>query len=247
MLLEVKDLVAGVGNEKILDGLNLDVVEGEKYMIFGPNGAGKTTLIMLLMGSPFYKIFSGQILFRGKRIDTLSITERSKLGIGTGFQLPPEIDGVKLEDLLKIAAGRSLKEEFSEEESALIEKLKMTQFLKRDVNKGFSGGERKRSEVLQLLFMKPKLLLLDEPDSGVDIVSLKLIGSALDEYITKNNASALIVTHQGAIMEHVKATHACILLEKKGFCYRSPDSILESIRKHGYVGCIACKKKKQND
>jgi Fe-S cluster assembly ATP-binding protein len=132
---------------------------------------------------------------------------------------------------------------FNEEEKKLIEAFNLTEFMDRDINVGFSGGERKRAEVLQMIFIKPKLMLLDEPDSGVDVESLKLIASEIQHYLQKTRSSALIVTHKGDILEYVKARHGCILLEGKFHCFADPKGIYEDIKKKGYEGCVVCRER----
>jgi Fe-S cluster assembly ATP-binding protein len=122
----------------------------------------------------------------------------------------------------------------------LVEKLRLTDFLDRDINRGFSGGERKRAEVLQMLFMKPRLLLLDEPDSGVDIESLKLIGTLIQDYLSESGASALIITHHGQILEYIKASKACVFMEKIIYCHTAPQEIIRSINERGYGYCLEC-------
>lgn len=159
--LEVRDLSVKVEGKLILNNLNFDLKEGASHILFGPNGSGKTTLISTLMGLPGYEIVSGRILFQGIDITNKGVDERAKLGIIVSYQNPPEITGVKLGDLLKLCLGKASTEDFSQEEMAQIEAFRLTNFLNRDVNMGFSGGERKRSEILQLIFLKPKLLLLD--------------------------------------------------------------------------------------
>ena len=136
--------------------------------------------------------------------------------------------------------GKKPREELGGEEYELIELFRLKDFLDRSVNLGFSGGERKRAEVLQLLLMKPKLMLLDEPDSGVDVESLKLIGEAIQKYISQSEASALIVTHQGQILEHIKADMACVLLNGSIQCYGDPYQMLENIKRYGYENCATC-------
>jgi Fe-S cluster assembly ATP-binding protein len=156
------------------------------------------------------------------------------------FQLPPEITGVKLRDILKICAGLKHTDKLTEEHLRLVEDFKLTEFLDRDINRGFSGGERKRAEALQVLFMKPKLLMLDEPDSGVDIESLKLIGTQIQDYISKSKASALIITHHGQILEYIKAGKACVFVEKIICSQSSPKEIIRSINERGYEYCLEC-------
>ena len=215
----------------------------ESHILFGPNGSGKTTLIGALMGLPSYEVFSGRIFFMGKDITLKSVEERANLGIAVSFQNPPEITGIKLADMLKLCAGKNSKEDFSEEERKLVETFRLTDFLNRDINVGFSGGEKKRAEILQLIFLKPKLLLLDEPDSGVDIESLGLIAGEIQGYMEKSGGSALIITHKGDIMEHVKAKYGCVLLDGMLHCFTNPIRIYEDIRKIGFEDCVACRER----
>ncbi|MGD6807161.1 MAG: Fe-S cluster assembly ATPase SufC [Candidatus Bathyarchaeia archaeon] len=240
-ILEVKDLTVKVEGKTILNNLNFNLKEGASHILFGPNGSGKTTLISTLMGLPGYEVASGQILFQGIDITNKTVDERAKLGIIVSFQNPPEITGVKLGDLLKICLGKTSTDEFSVEEMAQIEAFRLTSFLNRDVNMGFSGGERKRSEILQLIFLKPKLLLLDEPDSGVDVESLKMIATEIEKYVEASGASALIITHKGDIFEYIKASYGCILLNGQFHCFKDPLRIYNDIKEVGYEECVACR------
>lgn len=242
-MLEVKDLSVKVEDKLIVKNVSFSLKEATSHILFGPNGSGKTTLISALMGLPGYEIVSGQILFRGEDITHKGVDERAQLGIVVSFQNPPEVTGVKLEDLLKLCLGKAVTDEFSPEEMKEIEAFKLTSFLKRDINVGFSGGERKRSEILQLIFMKPKLLLLDEPDSGVDVESLRLIASEIERYIERSGSSSLIITHKGDILDYIKAKYGCILLEGQFHCFIDPMSIYEDIKRIGYEECVACRKR----
>lgn len=242
-LLEVINLSVKVEDKLILKDMSFSLKEGVSHILFGPNGSGKTTLISTLMGLPGYEVVSGQILFQGIDITNKSIEERAKLGIIVSFQNPPEITGVKLRDLLKLCLGKGETDEFNQEEKKQIEDFKLDSFLDRDINVGFSGGERKRSEILQLIFLKPKLLLLDEPDSGVDVESLRLIAIEIQRYIERSGSSALIITHKGDILENVNAKYGCILLGGKFHCFRDPLKIYDEIKKMGYEECIACRKR----
>ncbi|MGC9310867.1 MAG: ATP-binding cassette domain-containing protein, partial [Candidatus Aenigmatarchaeota archaeon] len=165
------------------------------------------------------------------------LEERAKMGIALGFQQPTDIPGITLRRLLKIC---SKKEDFSEYEMHLISKFHMADFLDRDINVHFSGGEKKRAEVLQILFMKPKLLLLDEPDSGVDIESLKLIATEIQEYISKTGAMAILVTHQGNVLNYIDSQKGCVLIGGKVACHEEPKKIFEIVSKEGYGACIKC-------
>jgi Fe-S cluster assembly ATP-binding protein len=242
-ILEVQGLSVKVGDKLILKDMTFNLRDGVSHILFGPNGSGKTTLISTLIGLPGYEVVSGKILFNGKDITQKSVDERAKLGMAVSFQNPPEITGVKLRDLLKLCLGKTDDAEFSSEEQEQIDAFRLTGFLDRDINLGFSGGERKRSEILQLMFLKPKLLLLDEPDSGVDVESLKLIASEIQRYISKTGSSALIITHKGDILEYVKAGYACILLGGQFHCFTEPNAIYEDIKRLGYEGCVACRRR----
>ena len=240
-VLEVKDLSVKVENRLILKDITFNLKSHESHILFGPNGSGKTTLISALMGLPSYEVISGKISFMGIDITDKSVEERARLGMVVSFQNPPEITGVKLADLLKMCLGKTPTDNFTEDEQALIDAFKLTDFVDRDINVGFSGGERKRSEILQLIFLKPKLLLLDEPDSGVDVESLRLIAGEIQRYVERSGSSALIITHKGDILEYIEAKYGCILLGGKFHCFRHPTHIYNDIKKLGYEECVACR------
>ncbi len=242
-LLEVENLKVKAGGKVILDNLGFKLKKGKSYVLFGPNGSGKTTLLNAIMNMPSCEVVSGKIKFMGEDITGKSAEERASLGISIGFQQPPEITGVKLSDLLKLCLGKNPRDYFSTEEKNLIENFRLTEFLDRDINVNFSGGERKRSEILQIIFLKPKLLLLDEPDSGVDVESLKLIGREIQRYTENTGSTALIVTHQGGILEHIKAEHACVLLEGRIHCYADPNQIYDMLKTKGYEECVKCQER----
>ncbi|MFX0068089.1 MAG: ABC transporter ATP-binding protein [Candidatus Hodarchaeota archaeon] len=239
-ILEVNDLGVKVENKVILEKINLSLKSGESYIMFGPNGSGKTSLINAIMGVPRYQVVSGKIVFEGKDITKKSIDERSKLGISMAFQHPPEITGIKLSDVLKLCLDGGSRREFNEDEKRLIEVFQLTDFLDRDINVGFSGGERKRAEVLQMIFLRPKLLLLDEPDSGVDVESLILIGREIQRHLEKTGSSALIITHKGEILEFIKSKYACVLFDGNIHCYQDPKATYEKIKRCGYRECVDC-------
>lgn len=242
-ILEVEDLSVKVENKLILKGVSFSLKSGESHILFGPNGSGKTTLVSALMSLPQFEITSGKVTFMGIDITVRSVEERAKLGMAVSFQNPPEVTGVKLADLLKLCLGKSAVDAFSEEEKGLIDAFRLNEFLNRDINVGFSGGERKRSEILQLIFLKPKLLLLDEPDSGVDVESLRLIATELQRYMEGSGSSALIITHKGDILDYIKAKYGCILLDGQFHCFTHPKSIYEDIKKLGYEECVACRRR----
>jgi len=242
MLLEIKDLEVEVEGKKILNGVNLQINEGETHVLLGPNGAGKSTLFMTILGFPNYKVTKGTILYKGQDITSLETHERIKLGLGVTFQNPPAIRGVKLKDLLKIEdTNKEYKndEELDEEVVKLGERLKLNEnFLERDVNLGFSGGEVKRSELLQLMAQQPDFIMFDEPDSGVDIENVELISkeivSLLDQKNQKSSKGGLLITHLGYILRFVDATHAHILIEGKITRTGKPEEVMDDIRTSGF-------------
>jgi Fe-S cluster assembly ATP-binding protein len=240
-ILTVENLSVKIEGKLILKDVTFSLKSHESHILFGPNGSGKTTLISALMGLPSYEVVSGKISFMGVDITNKSVEERAQLGMVVSFQNPPEITGVKLADLLKLCLGKSPDARFSGEEQALIDAFRLAEFLNRDINVGFSGGERKRSEILQLIFLKPTLLLLDEPDSGVDVESLRLIAGEIQRYVERSGSSALIITHKGDILDYIKAKYGCVLLNGKFHCYTHPTRIYEEIKKVGYEECVACR------
>lgn len=235
-LLEIKNLSVEVEGKKILKNINLNVADKEVVCLFGPNGAGKSTLLYTLIGYPGYKIVEGEILFKGKVINDMPVNERVKLGLGIAFQHPPKLIGVKLKDLLSLIARNSENNELED----LSRRLKMTDFLDRDVNFGFSGGEMKRAEILQLASLKPDLLLLDEPDSGVDVENVELLGKEINNLL--KDRSGLIITHIGYILNFIRADRAVVLYNGQIACQGNPFKILKDIKDKGYKACLECVK-----
>ncbi len=236
-----------VEEKRILNNVNLYIGQGETVALFGPNGSGKTSLLKTIMGIPQYRVESGTILFRGKDICKLSIDERARLGIGIDFQHPPSVRGVRLGDLLRICMERySVFREVSINEAA--ESLNFSDFLERDINLGFSGGEIKRSELLQVLVQNPAFVMLDEPDSGVDLVNITLVGKVINELLEKGkradkrNTGGLIITHAGHILDYVNADRAYVMLNGTISCSGNPRDILEDIRVKGYEECVRCRR-----
>ncbi|MGZ4856853.1 MAG: Fe-S cluster assembly ATPase SufC [Methanobacteriaceae archaeon] len=246
MLLEITDLAVEVNKKEILSDIDLYIDQGETHVLLGPNGSGKSTLFMSILGFPTYKITRGEIIFKGEDITNLSTTERVKMGIGVSFQNPPAIRGVKLQNLLKIEHHET-GEELSPEMMDLVHKLKFDDiFLNRDVNLGFSGGEVKRSEILQLLAQRPDFIMFDEPDSGVDIENVELLAEEINTLLDKDkkpglrDKSGLLITHLGYILNFVAADTAHVLMDGKIACSGNPTEILEDIRKEGFLGCVEC-------
>ena len=182
-MLKIENLHVSIDEKEVLKGINLHIREGETFILFGPNGSGKTTLLMSLMGFGNYDVTDGKILFRGHDITHMPINERSRLGLGMSFQRPPTIHGLKTKYLVQLCGqGREVDVE------GLAKSVNFDTFLDRDINAGFSGGEIKRSELLQLMAQQPHLVLFDEPESGVDLENMQLIGhtirSLLDGEVT---------------------------------------------------------------
>ena len=187
MLLEIENLGVEVAGKRVLKDINLSIAEGETHVLLGPNGAGKSTLFLTILGFPQYDIVQGSIKFKGQDITKLSTAERVQLGIGVSFQTPPAIRGVSVRDLLKIESHQDMDEDLNPRMKELAEQLKFSdEFLDRDVNLGFSGGEVKRSEILQLLAQMPDFTMFDEPDSGVDIENVELLASEIGTLLDKD-------------------------------------------------------------
>ncbi|MEM1578089.1 MAG: Fe-S cluster assembly ATPase SufC [Archaeoglobaceae archaeon] len=239
-MLRIVNLSVEVDGKKILKNVNLYIKKGETFALFGPNGSGKSTLLNALIGNPAYKITGGRILFKKVDITNLPTDERVKLGLGMAFQNPPKIGGVKLIDVLKHCAKLSSNEDKIME---FAKKLRMTEHLNRSLNLGFSGGEVKRSEILQLLVMNPEFVLLDEPDSGVDLENIAIIGEAISDLLErgkeKREKGGIIITHQGHILDYVTADYGVILYNGMVACIGDPKDIITQIRKNGYEGCLA--------
>jgi len=242
-MLEIRQLAVAVEGRKIIKDVNLTIKAGETHVLFGPNGSGKTTLLMAIMGFPKYQVTKGSIIFKGKDITRLPPDERARLGIGISFQRPPVVRGVKTRDIVSAC----LKERKSEEIiSQLAKKADLDDFMDREINYGFSGGEIKRSELMQLMAQKPELTLLDEPESGVDLVNIALIGELINELLEKGcpirfrKCMGLIITHTGHILDYVNARTGYVMCDGRIGCEGDPHEILETIKEKGYEECIRC-------
>ncbi|WP_407413854.1 ABC transporter ATP-binding protein [Methanobrevibacter sp.] len=247
MLLEIENLAVEVGGKRVLKDINLSIDEGETHVLLGPNGAGKSTLFLTILGFPQYNVVNGTIKFKGQDITDLTTAERVKLGIGVSFQTPPSIRGVSVRDLLKIESHQDMDEDLNPRMKELAKQLKFSdEFLDRDVNFGFSGGEVKRSEILQLLAQMPDFTMFDEPDSGVDIENVELLASEIGTLLDKDKPqgsrvrSGLLITHLGYILNFVSADKAHVLMNGRISCSGNPTEILEDIRKNGFNGCVEC-------
>ena len=249
-MLEIHDLHVSVQGTPVLKGIDLSINSGETFILFGPNGSGKTTLLMTLMGVSGYEVTQGQIIFKGKDITHAPMHERARLGIGMSFQRPPTIHGLPTGKLVELCGrGREM------DIPAMARTVHFDQFLDRDVNAGFSGGEIKRSELLQLMAQRPDLLLFDEPESGVDLENLARVGktvrqlrdgvpsacsATLRERERRRSTSGLIITHTGHILEYVNAHRGQVMYHGKLCCEARPREILDHIANHGYQECLRC-------
>ena len=237
-ILTIEDLTVKIAGKKVLNGLNLEVPEGETHVLLGPNGSGKTSLIMSILGFPSCRILSGRIRFNGTDITAMPTNERARLGIGVAFQNPPPIKGVRLGDVFRHLA----KGEADEIKLTRTTNIPM-EFLERDLNVGFSGGELKRAEIFQLLAQRPSFAIFDEPDSGVDVENLKIIGKAISGFLKKR--SGLLITHLGHILRYVRADVAHVMFYGMIACSGEPSTIFNLIMKRGYKWCEKCPKVKR--
>jgi len=241
-MLHIEDLHVKVGEKEVLHDINLHINEGETHVLLGPNGSGKTTLLMTIMGFSNYTITDGKILFKGEDVTRMHAHERAKRGIGMLFQRPPTISGLKLGKLLTAISRKK-----NEDIRALAQSVHMDTFLERDINKGFSGGEIKRSEVLQLMIQNPDFIMLDEPESGVDLENISLIGAAIGSLLEKNRhvinreKSGLVITHTGYILDYLETDRGHVMCDGQIKCHGNPREILKDIKQHGYKECLECR------
>ncbi len=249
-MLLVEDLRVELAGKVLLKDVHLEIRPGETHILFGPNGSGKTSLLMTLMGYPQYEVTKGRILFKGVDITHFPIDERAKLGIGMSHQRPPTINGLKTRQIVEICAGKKADAE------TLARSINFEEFLDRDVNAGFSGGEIKRSELLQLMAQNPDLFLFDEPESGVDMENMALVGKTIARMLQKSprddktkavasqwrerTKMGLIITHTGYVLDYVPADKGQVLYEGVLSCVGNPREIFECIGKSGYEECVRC-------
>jgi Fe-S cluster assembly ATP-binding protein len=249
-MLQIEDLQVKVGDKEILKHIDLEIQKGETHILFGPNGSGKTSLLMTIMGYPQYTVTGGKIVFKGEDITQMPINERAQLGIGISYQRPPTINGVKTRQMVEICSKEGVDAE------ALATKVNFSEFLERDINAGFSGGEIKRSELLQLMAQGADILLFDEPESGVDLENIPLIGKTISELLQRGfkvNAKksqrklheertkmGLIITHTGFILDYVTADKGQLLYGGELTCSSNPSEIFTCIREVGYEECVRC-------
>ena len=240
MLLETKKLSAGLEDgTQILSDLDIRIGNDEIHVLMGPNGAGKSSLGNTLMGNPIYHVTSGNVFFKNQDITDLSTDKRAKLGMFMSFQNPLEVPGISLETFIRSAIQQRTGEhvklfQFQKELKACMELLNIDfDYAKRDLNVGFSGGERKKSEILQLLMLKPDFAILDETDSGLDVDAVHVVSKGIEEYQKTVGGSLLIITHNAKILESLKVNHTHVIV--KGHIVHSDDgSLVEEINKNGF-------------
>ncbi|MDI6602731.1 MAG: ATP-binding cassette domain-containing protein [Patescibacteria group bacterium] len=233
MLLTLKNLYVAGNGKKILNGIDFQIRHNEVQALLGPNGSGKSTLAQVILGNPKYEIIKGGIFFEEREITKLSMEKRAKLGIALSWQSPPAIKGVKLSQLLE----KISKIKFESK------KLDLTpRFLERELNLEFSGGEKKLSELLQILSLKPKLVIFDEIDSGLDIKKLEKVAKIIKKELVAKGISILLITHSGTILRFLKPKITNVILNGKIICKEKDyKKVLRTIRKYDYEKCKKCK------
>ena len=237
--LEIKNLHVSVDNKKILKGVSLTINNDEIHAIMGPNGNGKSTLLQTIMGNPRYTVDEGEILFNGENVLEMSVDERSRKGIFLAMQYPQEISGVTNSDFLRASINaRNDKPinlfKFIREIEKNINKLKMKSDLAhRFVNDGFSGGEKKRNEILQMMMLKPEIAMLDEIDSGLDVDAIKLVSDALSELKESTHMGMMVVSHYERFFTLIKPTHAHVIVDGK-VVVEGDDELVMKIDQDGY-------------
>ncbi len=236
--LKIENLNVEVDGKHILKNLSLSVEKGSVNVILGPNGSGKSTLMNVIMGNPQYTVTSGSITFEGEDILPLKTFERARRGLFLSFQTPEEIAGVTVENMLRTAKAAASGEKirlipFRKELLATMEELKIdADYAKRDLNVGFSGGEKKKSEILQLLTLNPKLALLDETDSGLDVDAVQIVSKGVAKFHNKDNA-VLIITHNAKILENLSVNKVYVLMDGRKVEEGGAD-LIEKIEREGF-------------
>jgi len=234
-LLKIENLAVKTHGKEVLRNISFEIKKGEVHALLGPNASGKSTLTFSIMGFPEYEITHGKILFEGKDITHLPIEEKAKLGIALAFQNPPAIKGVKLSHLLKAISKQPLDMNYFSPDNDLLE---------REINVGFSGGEKKLSEIMQILSLNPKLAIFDEIDAGLDIINLEKLMWIIQDKLTRSGVSLLLITHRGNILQFLEPDVAHVLLHGEIVCSsRNWRKTWRTILRYGYEKCRECKER----
>ncbi len=242
-LLELQNLSANIGNKSILHDISLHVKGGETHVLMGPNGAGKSTLGYTLMGSPEYTVCGGKILFGGEDITGDSTDKRAKRGMFLSFQEPLEVPGISLESFVRSSlqqvTGQHVKLfQFQKELEKAMDILNMNHsYAERDLNVGFSGGEKKKSEILQLLMLKPKFAILDETDSGLDVDAVRTVSKGIEAYQQQTGGALLIITHSARILESLHVDYVHIMVKGR-IVHTGDGSLVQQINERGFEDFI---------
>ncbi len=240
-MLELRNLTVKVEGEPILKDINMEIPRGETHILLGPNGSGKTTLLKAIMGMGGVEV-EGKILLEGNDLTNMSVDERARAGMGIALQKSPAVPEITLKELLRITEEKHGTDGMEEK----IKSLNCDYLLERGVNEKFSGGEMKRSELLQLLVQDPKVVLVDEPESGVDLDNIVIIGEALKRLLksskeVEKKRAALVITHTGHIMDYLNADRGYVLVRGSLACTGNPRDLFEEVNQHGFEGCLECK------
>ncbi|MCL4389147.1 Fe-S cluster assembly ATPase SufC [Candidatus Marsarchaeota archaeon] len=238
MILEVKDLHVAIEGKEIVAGVNIKVKQGEVHVIMGHNGSGKTTLAKTIMGHPKLKPSSGDILVDGQSILTLSTDKRAKLGLFLGFQNPVEVEGVGFINFLHsakeaVAATVNTKELMADIRTSAVNLKMVDNLIGRSLNQGFSGGEKKKAEVLQMGVLQPKIAILDEPDSGLDIDAVKVVAENINAFAEKYNIGLVIITHYSRILSYMHPQFVHVMANGK-IVAEGGKELIEKLEKEGY-------------
>lgn len=241
-MLHIENLHVEIEGKEILHGITLHINPGETHVLMGPNGSGKSTLLMTIMGFDAYSVTRGSIIFNGIDVTKMPVYERARLGMGIMFQRPPTIPGLKLGKMLQVISKDKNPENFA----SAVDQMNMQEFLERDINQGFSGGELKRSEILQMIVQDPNFIMLDEPESGVDLENIHLMGESIAHLLQKNQRivnrknSGLVITHTGYILDYLDVDKGHVMINGEFKCHGNPREVLKLIKEKGYHECLNC-------
>ena len=239
-LLQIQGLRAAAEGKEILHGVDLTLGAGETHVLMGPNGAGKSTLAGVLMGHPGYAVTAGSVTFRGKDLLSQSVSERARSGLFLSFQNPIEVPGISLESFIRTALEQRTGDKlrlwsFRKEVKQVLDTLQMDEsYAERDLNVGFSGGEKKKAEILQMLLLKPSLAILDETDSGLDVDAVRTVSRGIEEFQKDKDAGLLIITHNAAILSSLQVDAVHVLVNGR-IAANGGAELIESIEREGFA------------